>query len=109
VDFSDADGRKPRRNERYAHAASSVRCDGVMSRFTDHLGRDRRMIAPDEPGEQRDGKPISDVPMKKSAKPVRSMTKAEAPAASFPAVRRAKSLAHIGWRRAPSTRARTCR
>jgi hypothetical protein len=30
-------------------------CDGVMSRFTDHLGRDRRMIAPDEPGEQRDG------------------------------------------------------
>jgi hypothetical protein len=26
-----------------------------MSRFTDHLGRDRRMIAPDEPGEQRDG------------------------------------------------------
>jgi hypothetical protein len=26
-----------------------------MSRLTDHLGRDRRMIAPDESGEQRDG------------------------------------------------------
>jgi hypothetical protein len=48
------------------------------------LLRYRRMIAPDEQGEQHDRNAISDVPMKKSWKPVRSITNPEAPASKLP-------------------------